>query len=291
MKAGFKQQWSGFDDAPRSVFVGAYGRLRKEEQHYFDPKAYSLRISDPSQYGLSESSYETERKHRHGVGGFLISDTQGAFEQISGYLNYAFHLPVGNTGYLSFGASLGMTNYEVDLSKIRLRDMDNDAVYNSLLSEGSSNTFFNVNAGLSYYTPDYYVSYALVTAANTLVSGNENVLQDREAKHQVMLGYQWDLNNNLTFQPSAFLRLGENLPEEWMVSMKFRFKDMIWAGAGYRNDGDIVGLLGLTINNFIQFGYAYDLTTSQINDFNNGSHEVVLGLLLFNDNRSKTYFW
>ncbi|MFP4089546.1 MAG: type IX secretion system membrane protein PorP/SprF [Cyclobacteriaceae bacterium] len=46
LKIGYRQQWSGIEDAPETYFVSAHGALRKREQR-FGYQQNSLRISDP----------------------------------------------------------------------------------------------------------------------------------------------------------------------------------------------------------------------------------------------------
>ncbi len=292
IKAGYRQQWSGLEDAPESMFFSAYGLLNHLEHHFYDPKAYSLRISDPSQYGETEHTLETERKAKKGIGGFVLQDAQGIFKQVSGQLNYAHHFPIGNSdAYLSLGATLGLTNYQIDFVRVRLRDMDNDRVYNSLLNNGSSNTFLNGSWGLCYYTSEYYFSYGMASVFSTVISGNKEVLQENSPQHQVMMGYRLNLNHHFALLPSGILRMGSGWPEEWMMNVKLRYADRFWVGAGYRNGGDIVGMFGLNFDHFLSVSYSYDLTTSNISDFNNGSHEVIIGLQLYNYTDTKTYFW
>ena len=40
-------------------------------------------------------------------------------------------------------------------------------------------------------------------------------------------------------------------------------------------------MLGFSFNDLIDFGYAYEHKNSDFDNFNNGSHEVILGLKLF----------
>ncbi|GAB3542491.1 hypothetical protein GCM10027443_43420 [Pontibacter brevis] len=58
--------------------------------------------------------------------------------------------------------------------------------------------------------------------------------------------------------------------------------DKMWAGASYRKHDCVILLGGLNINNLWQLGYAYDISGSEFGRATQGSHEVVLGILLNN---------
>jgi len=49
-------------------------------------------------------------------------------------------------------------------------------------------------------------------------------------------------------------------------------------------------LLGVATTN-LSIGYSYDMYTSSINNFNVNTHEIVLGLALFNKYKLKPRFW
>ena len=64
--------------------------------------------------------------------------------------------------------------------------------------------------------------------------------------------------------------------------MKFSFQDKFWLGGSYRHDDSFGVLAGFNISSFINVSYSYDITTSALNTVSNGSHELVIGLLLNN---------
>ena len=48
------------------------------------------------------------------------------------------------------------------------------------------------------------------------------------------------------------------------------------AGLAYRWDDSVAVLLGFQATERLNIGYAYDLTTSNYERFNNGTHEIML---------------
>jgi hypothetical protein len=47
-------------------------------------------------------------------------------------------------------------------------------------------------------------------------------------------------------------------------------------GASYRFGDSVSALVGLQISNSFFIGYAYDYTVTDLNKYNNGSHEFIL---------------
>ena len=52
--------------------------------------------------------------------------------------------------------------------------------------------------------------------------------------------------------------------------------DKFEVGVSYRYQDAVSGLLGFNVTPDLRLGYAYDFNTSNLNDFNDGSHEFVL---------------
>ncbi|MBL4578780.1 MAG: PorP/SprF family type IX secretion system membrane protein, partial [Flavobacteriales bacterium] len=101
VKLSYRNQWTGFNDAPRTYYISVDGALIRPQ------KGSSLRMSRP---GYTEVKRGTKMIN-HGVGGYLISDTYGAFTNTSGYLTYALHLHLTNTIKLSLGVAGGMSGW------------------------------------------------------------------------------------------------------------------------------------------------------------------------------------
>ena len=47
-------------------------------------------------------------------------------------------------------------------------------------------------------------------------------------------------------------------------------------GAGYRTNADISALLEVQVSPQIRIGYSYDRSTTELQNFNSGSHEIML---------------
>ena len=125
IKLNYRSQWSGFNDSPSTNYFGINGSIKKKSQETY--REYALRISDIEILdSLSNIKNSFSSKLKHGLGGYVVFDRQGPFEQISSFFNYALHIPIGYKTKLSIGVSTGLVNNRIDLESITLRDPDND---------------------------------------------------------------------------------------------------------------------------------------------------------------------
>ncbi|MEO1054064.1 MAG: PorP/SprF family type IX secretion system membrane protein, partial [Bacteroidota bacterium] len=288
VKVGYRKQWTGFTDAPETFYASAYGTISASDK--YSVKRYSLRVSNPKVYNPVKPRFSQEHGIRHGVGGYVLRDAQGPFEYIEGFLNYAFHFPVNDQLYVSLGASVGVSNNRIDFDKLTVRDQ-NDDVYQALLMNGGSSTFVDANVGIGVYASGFYLSYSAAQVARQFVFGNEVLENDENSiQHNFIGGFRFVINPDVILQPAVFARVEQGVPLTYDLNFKARLKGRYWLGASYRNDQTIIGMLGFTFNN-VNFGYSYDYNTQDISDFNNGSHEITLGLMLFNTNNFLPYLW
>jgi len=89
-------------------------------------------------------------------------------------------------------------------------------------------------------------------------------------------GYVFDLSEYLQFKPTFLTKvaLGESVQLDF--SANFLLGEKIWLGAMYRT-GDAFGLIAQWIfDKKLRIGYGFDFTTSKLQKFNNGTHEVMV---------------
>jgi type IX secretion system PorP/SprF family membrane protein len=90
------------------------------------------------------------------------------------------------------------------------------------------------------------------------------------------------LSDDVTAMPSVMVKVTNPVPPSFDLNMKLTFKDIFWLGAAYRRNDSYALLTGINISSVINVGYSYDITTSNLNTVSNGTHEIVIGVLLNN---------
>ena len=91
-----------------------------------------------------------------------------------------------------------------------------------------------------------------------------------------MAGYAFQLSNDLTFKPTFLTKATSGSPIEFDLAANFLIKDKVWLGSMYR-PGDSYGFIAQWIfDKKLRFGYAIDFTTSKLQSFHNGTHELMV---------------
>jgi len=98
----------------------------------------------------------------------------------------------------------------------------------------------------------------------------------------VTAGYRMYVDDVISVTPSVMFKQVSPTPASIDVNLKMAFKDRFWIGGSYRKDDSFSALAGINISKLVNLTYAYDFTTSGLNQVSNGSHEIVLGLQLNN---------
>ena len=291
VKINYRNQWAGLGDSPSTNYLGVNGYIKKESTQTY--REYALRISDPSILdSLSNIQTSLKDKIKHGIGGHVIYDRQGPFEQISGYFNYAIHIPIGFKTNLSIGVSASITNNRIDLSKIVLGDKINtDEFFQQLVAQGGKNTYLDINPGFAFYGEKWYISYAAFKALRSSISSDEVLDYDNSIDHNILMGLRLNLSSNTKLLPSLYYNYNNNVNNLWETNVKVMFNEKPWFGVSYRNTKALIFMAGVYINNMFNVSYSYDYTLSNLSNYINGSHEVHFGLMLNKKDLKSPYLW
>lgn len=213
------------------------------------------------------------RKLHGGIGGSVISDQIGFFNNTTVNVGYAFRADVGQ-GIFAVGAQLQLDNIKLDYSKFKDHFIDpGDPV---LTQEGDqSDLVIDGSLGVYYEVPDkYYVGLSAYQIAET--QGKNTYYKHRRtysltgAYNIVMPNYPlWEI------KPAAIIQYDAGA-FQWNLSAIVTYKKKFWGGLGYRFQEAAIVLAGLNIKNF-KIGLAYDINTSALTNYNSGSLEVMLG--------------
>ncbi|MGD1848489.1 MAG: type IX secretion system membrane protein PorP/SprF [Salibacteraceae bacterium] len=275
----YRKQWTGIEGSPQTYYASANTSLTKFKKPSYKPA--SLRISKPNRY----NRYDPKRKLRHAIGGFIASDEAGAFRQTIGNAGYAIHLPISRTFTWSVGTSVGATQILFDRSKVSPEVLE-DPIYAAFQGNTNTSTVVDLNFGTWFYNNELYIGYSTAQLLqNEVTLGDAVTGNERKMHHFLTAGYKLYLTPEITFTPNFLVRYLDPLPVSYDISAKFDYRQRIWGAVSYRQNDAIVGMVGMTISDMLKFGYAYDFTTSQLQQYSSGSHEVVLGIMLNKANK------
>ena len=278
LKAGYRNQWQGLTDAPVTSYISIHLPIGKK---FTQGSATSF--PGEGNHPMSRSfvqTYKASEPH-HGVGAHLVFDETGPFSRTDLNLTYAYHLGITENINLAVGVAAGISKISLDRSKIILEDPSDQAISDNNDSQMQP----DLGAGVWLYGPRYFAGISAQQLLGRQLDFSEyaEYNQGKQVSHFFMTaGYKFYLGEDIAAIPSTMVKIVSPAPVSVDVNMKLAFKDKFWIGGSYRQDDSFAALAGLNVGHFFNLSYSYDFTTSSLGSVSNGTHEIVLGLLLNN---------
>jgi type IX secretion system PorP/SprF family membrane protein len=283
VKISHRRQWVGLQGAPVTTYLTIHGPTKKSD--YDRENATSFHASGQNPRGQAYwQNYQSAPGHG-GIGFTLLNDETGPLNRFAAFGTYAYHMPLNAQTTLSLGVSAGVTQMSLNTTKLDFAgtNTSDPAIVNS----GALNTLKpDISAGLWLYSRDYFFGVAMQQIVPQQIAFSNNTLQlenGRLVPHTfVTAGFRTFINEDISCLPSIMLRFINPLPIGIDMNIKFQYQDLLWAGAGYRFKDGFSGMLGVNLSNTFNVSYSYDITTSALNPFTKGTHEIAVGFLLGN---------
>ncbi|WP_163401122.1 PorP/SprF family type IX secretion system membrane protein [Flavobacterium fluviatile] len=223
------------------------------------------------------------RNEKIGLGLSAVNDKIGPSDELYLDGNFSYSLALGYEKRLAFGLKAGMRMLNIDWTKGKYYD-PNDVLLNQNIDNQMK---LAVGAGIYYYTDKWYLGFSIPSFIENDYYDDvqESVSYDR-LHYYLMGGYVFDLNPNLKFKPAFLVKAVSGAPLTADVSANFMLYEKFVIGGSYRTDDSVSILAGFQISKSFYIGYAFDYTTSQLNKYNDGTHEFILKYQ-FNKNQSR----
>lgn len=278
VKAGYRNQWSGLQGAPKTTYLTLSIPFNRDYT-LNDYTQMSTNGDNPLDRGTA-NNYTASASHS-GIGMSIVSDKIGETSQTHLDAIYAYHIRMAHNFNLSVGASFGLNNISLNTSQLVFANPLEPAV-----SEGNNSQWKpEAGVGIWAYGSDFFVGASVQQLIPTNISFNNNATNYSRTYSQYFLtaGLRAYLSSDVTLLPSVVVRPANQQPLNYDVNMKIAFRDNFWIGGAYRQRDAVAASFGFNLGGFLTLGYSYDYTTSQLNSVSNGTHEIMLGLLLKNN--------
>lgn len=239
----YRQQWVGLDGAPTTLTGSVHAPLMQQ---------------------------------KIGVGLTFANDKIGVSQRTSVTINGAYRIKL-EAAHLSFGLQLGLVSLSENLTSLNLTE-DQQFSANT-----GKKTAPNFGFGMYYSTANWYAGISIprmlqnrldVSTGSTEVKNKLNV---EDFHYMVNGGAVIPISESVKIRPNAMLKIVSGAPIQADINANVLFSDFIWAGLGYRTGDAINMMVGAYITKQLRIGYAYDYTLSALQEFNSGSHEIMLG--------------
>lgn len=255
ISAAFRNQWTGFDGAPRTATVS------------FNSSLHLLKAR------LQRKKGETHQ----GVGAFLYTDDVGPIKQGGFYGSYAYHLRLNEAWFLSMGSFVGLTQFRYDSSEAVLLQNPND-----LLVQDFSDVNFDMSLGLYAYSDYLFAGFSVNQLFdNPIPYDVDNGVLTTDGRlnrnFNLLLGSRISLASDWEFVPSALLKAVANAPLQWDLGGKLVYENKFWGGLAYRNQDALIGFFGLRLSKNFLLSYSYDWALTRFSGEQAGTHEIILG--------------
>ncbi|WP_431294894.1 PorP/SprF family type IX secretion system membrane protein [Pedobacter sp. P26] len=285
-KAGYRKQWSGITDAPQTSFVSANWALGDNQLWSNVLTSFPEQTGNPMDRNYMQN-YMSSPSH-HGMGLTAVLDKTGPIKRLDANVTYAYHLQLSNNFNLSAGVAAGISSISLDVNALTF-DTPTDPVMNRALINQVKP---DLSIGLWLYGARMFagVSVQQILPQKLSFTGDNNYNLGKEVPHYfATAGYKFFVDDEIAAIPSIMVKYVSPAPVSVDVNLKLAFKDKIWLGGSYRKDDSFAAMAGFNIGKMVNLTYSYDFTTSQLNQVSNGSHEIVLGLLLNNIYKAPSY--
>ncbi len=249
----------------------------------------ALRTSDPT---IFESiQHEKKYRRRHGLGGIVTSRRVDPYKSFGAFLNYSYHMPLTPNLSISFGTRIGHTNQRINFTGLQVRDDVNDSFYQSLLTagQGSQNTFL-VDFGTVIYSRKFFLGLSSDNLVAPKLNGDQLFNLNTGVRYRAQVGAFFPLNPEWMLSPGITTIYKEGYDLRWAANLRLKYKDLIYVGSAFEPDLKASLLIGL-VTNKVSIHYAYDMYIGGLNNFDVNTHELVLGLRLFDPYKLKPRFW
>jgi len=263
VKTYFRDQWTGFDQAPRTIFASGELDLNQLKAH---------RTNSGSDSG---TEYLLGSNGSHAFGLSLLLDQFGPLRQTQVQVSYGTGVRLSEKLSLRLGGAFSYEASKVDAGSMTL-DKENDPEYADLLMNNDRADKLDGNIGLVLTSQDYYFGYAMQDIARGgVTSGSELLKKMYPRQHVVQGGYRRGLTDQFGLVVNGIYRYDSKVKETLEAQLKGVVNNMFWAGVGYRNDLAVNFLGGVQVNQF-RIGYVREIASGQARGMNNGTNELML---------------
>ncbi len=238
----YRKQWVGLDGAPSTQNISIHGPALKGKL---------------------------------GIGLVVFRDVIGVSREnnISGSFSYKLKIKKKQT--LSFGISASAVFSNNEWSQITTTDAQ-DA---SFITDSPQHIFPDFSAGIYYNAEKYFIGLSVpMFLQHQLESSSSNYsIKNNFSEYNYMAeaGLKLKLNKVL-IKPSLLSRYLPSSSFQMDLNCIVDIDNTLGLGVSYRTKDAIVGLIQFHATDQIIIGYSYDHSISELQKYNNGSHEIFL---------------
>ena len=243
VKSNNRLHWIGITDAPRTFILSAHGPFRKQNM---------------------------------GMGGSVFADITGPTSRVGFYLSYAYHLKLSKSLKLGMGLSFGLLQYRIDGTKVTLYENGDPVFPNQMMTVYAADATFGLN--LKHKNFNFGISLPQLIGNDLKFLENQEETKSSLARHYMAMGGYTFHVGDFGIMPNLLVKYVFPTMPQFDAGVKFDWRDQFWIGASYRHEDAVSFMGGLAYKDFLVIAYSYDMTTSNLKNYSNGTHEMMVGV-------------
>jgi type IX secretion system PorP/SprF family membrane protein len=250
-----RQQWIGFENAPRSQFISTHAFL-------------------PFDIGL---------------GGVVYNNITGPTRQTGAKIAFSKHFNLTKNDWFSLGISAEFYENLFDVNQLETGVPNDPTIQTNIEQKLAPDASF----GAFFYSANYFAGISatnLLQSTYDLLNTGIEFDNPIERIYFLTGGYHFKLPNDLAYQPSVLVKKTMGTPWQADISNKIIYKNIFWSGLSFRTNLDAILMLGVRYKIY-ELAYSYDFNFNEIKDYTHGSHEIILRFNLNNPIRQEGSFF
>ena len=211
-----------------------------------------------------------------GAGVSLLNDKIGNEYTRGVNLSYAYQTKLSKKSELGVGLSLGFMDVGFEGEWVTPSN-NSGADDPSVPAIGENDIVPDLGLGLYYRMKELYIGYSVthLNQATAVYGNNDDTDFEFKRHHYFTMGWMHEVSSELVMRPSMFVKT-DQISTQIDFNINVMYADHLWGGVTYRLDDAVVLIAGYNLNENLKFGYAYDITTSDLKSESSGSHEILL---------------
>jgi type IX secretion system PorP/SprF family membrane protein len=209
-----------------------------------------------------------------GIGASLLNDKIGPTNETNFSVDISYTVQTSADFKLSFGIKGTANMFNLDVNKLN-PDVAGDPQFQDFNNKFSP----NLGAGIYWHSDKAYLGLSVPNFIETnRYNDNDVVIYKDKINYYFMAGYVFDLDKYqyIKFKPALLTKMVEGAPLQVDVSANFMLIDKFVVGVAYRWSASLSAMIGFQITDGLYLGYGYDRETTNLNNYNSGSHEIFL---------------
>ncbi len=236
----YRQQWTGFPGAPKTLSSAIHGPSR----------------GGGNNFGL-----------------IVLHDEYGRTQSTRIQAAYAYRFEVAG-GKLSFGLDAGNEFRRYRFNNLYLTDPV-DSEFN-----GNSPVFSipRIGFGTWFTSKKMFIGFSIpeLLQIRSLTYSNAHPNEIDYRYYFLTGGFLFRVNPDIQLKPSLMLKYMTTVSPQADINLNLIYRDRYWIGCSYRTGDAAGGMLEIQANDQLRFGYMFEYSLGGLRGVNAGTHELLL---------------